>query len=71
MSIVLLDVSGTVLDEIEALAVTTIMQRLEVKRMLEHMVLIFSPPEEMVVEGVSYLVSMLLGCDLLEMLPCA
>jgi hypothetical protein len=70
VSIVLLQVSGTVLVEIKVLVVTTIMQRLEGQVDVRAHCIDPVPSKEMIVKSAPYLVSILLGCVLLDMLSC-
>jgi hypothetical protein len=71
MLIVLLHMSSTVLVKIEVLAVTSIMQGLEGRENVRTHGIDLVPPKEMVVEGLPRLVSILLGCELLDVLPYA
>jgi hypothetical protein len=67
---VLLHLSSTVLVKIEVLAVTSIMQGLEGQEDVRAHGIDLVPPKEMAVEGAPSLASILLGCELLDMLPC-
>jgi hypothetical protein len=70
MSIVLLHMGGTVLVKNKVLVITTIMQVLESQENVRAHGIILVPPKEMVVEGSPHLASILLGSELLNVLPC-
>jgi hypothetical protein len=69
MVIVLLQMGSIVLDKIEILAVTTIVQALEGQEYVRAHDIDLVPPKAVVVESTPRLAPILLGSKLLDMLP--
>ncbi len=69
MVIVLLHMGSTVLVKIKVLAVTTVLQALEGRENIRDHGVDLVPPNEMIVEGTLGLMPILLGSELLDVLP--